>query len=49
MINITDYFSLKSKVYKLKLSLDNEPSNIEEKRLADKYLSQVLFLLEELR
>lgn len=49
MPNLTDYYSFKAKLYKLKLKLDSEQVSANEKQLADKYLNEVLFLLEELK
>lgn len=48
MINIIDIYNLKSKVYKLKIQLDNEPTNIFEQELAQKYLSKVIDYINEL-
>lgn len=48
MIHLTDIYELKSKVYKLKLQLDNEPANIFERELAQKYLSKVIDYVNEL-
>lgn len=49
MIHPIDFYSFKAKIYRLKNNLNNEPNNLEEKKLADKYLNEVLFLLEELK
>lgn len=49
MIYPTDIYSLKAKVNKLKNTLNSEPANVQEKQLAERYLNEVLFLLEELR
>jgi hypothetical protein len=49
MIHPTDVYTLKAKVHKLKHKLYAEPSSIHEKQLAERYLNEVLFLLEELK
>lgn len=49
MITPSDLFSFKAKVYKLKNQLNSENVGTLEKLLADKYLNEVLFLLEELK
>lgn len=49
MIHNTDIFELKAKLNKLKLKLDEEPANIYEKTLANRYLNEVLHLVEQIR
>lgn len=49
MVQITDVYSLIAKVQKLKLNLSAEAGSQEQKRLADQYLNEVLFLLESLK
>jgi hypothetical protein len=48
MIHITDIYELKAKLYKLKFELDNEPANIYERDLAQKYLSKAIDCINEL-
>jgi hypothetical protein len=49
MVHIIDVYRTIAKVHKLKLKLSNEAGSQEQKRLADQYLNEVLFLLEELK
>jgi hypothetical protein len=49
MIYNTDIFELKAKLNKLKLNLDQEPANIHEKDLANKYMKRVLDLVDEIK
>jgi hypothetical protein len=49
MVELTDLYSFKAKVYKLKLKLSVDKGSEEQKSLADQYLNEVLFLLEELK
>jgi hypothetical protein len=49
MVYLTDLYSFKAKIYKLKLKLDNELVSHNEKQFADKYLNEILFLLEGLK
>lgn len=49
MIHNTDIFELKAKIHKLKLKLDKEPTNIHEKELALRYMSEVIHLIEQIR
>ena len=48
MIHITDVYALKAKLNKLKTNLYNEPKPKHEKNLAEKYLNEVLFLVDQL-
>lgn len=49
MVTNTDIFAFKAKIHKLKHKLKNEPVPESQKWLADLYLNEVLFLLEELK
>jgi hypothetical protein len=49
MIHITDIYSLKAKVEKLKFKLDEESISSHEKWIANKYLNHVLDYIDELR
>jgi hypothetical protein len=49
MVELTDLYSFMAKVYKLKLKLSDDKGSDEQKSLADQYLNEVLFLLEELK
>ncbi len=48
MIHITDIYTLKAKLNNLKTRLYNEPRSQQEKNLANKYLNEVLFLVDQL-
>jgi hypothetical protein len=48
MPHITDVYALKAKLHLLKHRLKSEPKSSQEKDLADKYLNEVLFLVEAL-
>ncbi len=47
MVHITDVYNLKAKLNELKTRLYNEPRPKQEKDLADKYLNEVLFLIDQ--
>jgi len=49
MLHITDIYELKSKIYKLKFQLQNEPKSWQEKELASQYLNKVLDHIDEIR
>ena len=46
MVDITDVYNLKAKLDELKTRLHNEPRTKQEKNLADKYLNEVLFIVD---
>jgi hypothetical protein len=48
MYNITDVYALKAKLNALKHKLYSESKTQQEKDLADKYLNEVLFLVDSL-
>jgi hypothetical protein len=48
MYNITDVYALKAKLNSLKHKLYSESRTPQEKDLADKYLNEVLFLVDSL-
>ncbi len=48
MVQITDIYSLKAKLDNLKIRLGQEPRPYNEKELAEKYLSEVFFLVDQL-
>jgi hypothetical protein len=47
MVHITDVYALKAKLNELKTRLYNEPRPQNEKDLADKYLNEVFFLIDQ--
>jgi hypothetical protein len=47
MIHLTDIYTLKARLNNLKTRLYSEPRSQQEKDLADKYLNEVLFLVEQ--
>ena len=49
MIHITDVYTFKAKLNKLKHKLNDEKISESEKQLVNKYLNEVFFLLEELK
>jgi hypothetical protein len=49
MVEIQDIYSFIAKVHKLKLKLASEQGSQAQKALADQYLNEVLFLLQELK
>jgi hypothetical protein len=48
MIHVTDVYALKAKLDHLKHKLYSESKSQQEKDLADKYLNEVLFLVDTL-
>jgi|APGre2960657404_1045060.scaffolds.fasta_scaffold01222_4 hypothetical protein len=49
MIHVTDIYSLKAKLFKLKHQLDQEHRYPGEKELVHKYLNKVLDYVDELQ
>lgn len=48
MIHITDVYTLKARVDKLKHQIDQEYKTTSEKELAHKYVNKVMNLIDEL-
>lgn len=48
MVHVTDVYALKAKLNLLKHKLNSEQRPYQEKDLADKYLNEVLFLVDSL-
>lgn len=48
MIHLQDIYELKARIHQLKLQLDREPKSWQEKDLAQRYLTSVLDIVDEI-
>jgi hypothetical protein len=48
MVHITDVYNLKAKLNSLKNKLYNEQKSQKQKEIADRYLNEIIFLVDKM-